>query len=135
MECDVELVPAPAGSGRGASARRNIDLGAIDSFDALHVTLADLVGAAPIPSIAAKGLCAGAGAGGTVHGMWNDGAAGCDATLGLFDIDAPASVSPGASRRACTNAARDANVAHGSAPKTAGAPVASTYAILSLIHI
>jgi len=46
VECDVELVPAPAGSGRGASARRKIDLGAIDSFDALHVTLADLVGAA-----------------------------------------------------------------------------------------
>ena len=43
---DVEAVPAPAGSGRGASVRRNIDLGAIDSFDALHVTFADLVGAA-----------------------------------------------------------------------------------------
>ena len=74
-------------------------------------------------------MCAGAGAGGTVHGMWNDGAAGCDVTLGplgLFDIDAPASLSPGASRRACTNAARDANVAHGSAPKIAGAPFAST---------
>ena len=65
--------------------------------------------------------------------MWNDGAAGCDVTLGLFDIDAPASLSPGASRRACTNAARDANVAHGSAPKIAGAPFASTYAICSAL--
>ena len=46
VECDVELVPAPAGSGRGASARQSIDLSSIDSFDALHVTLADLVGAA-----------------------------------------------------------------------------------------
>ena len=46
VECDVELVPAPAGSGRGASARRKINLSAIDNFDALHVTLADLVGAA-----------------------------------------------------------------------------------------
>ena len=46
VECDVELVPAPAGSGRGASARQSIDFSAIDSFDALHITLADLVGAA-----------------------------------------------------------------------------------------
>jgi len=45
VECEVELVPAPAGSGRGASARGKIDLATIDSFDALHVELADVVGA------------------------------------------------------------------------------------------
>ena len=94
-------------------------------------------GAALIPSIAANGLYAGAGTfEGTIQGMWNDGAAGTDSAgfLGLLDIDAPASaVSPGASRRACTNATRDANVAHGSAPKTAGAPFWSTYAICSAL--
>ena len=94
-------------------------------------------GAALIPSIAANVLYAGAGTfEGTIQGMWNDGAAGTDSArfLGLLDIDAPASaVSPGASRRACTNATRDANVAHGSAPKTAGAPFWSTYAICSAL--
>ena len=45
VECDVELVPAPAGSGRGTSARRKIDLSTLDSFDALHVALSDVVGA------------------------------------------------------------------------------------------
>ena len=46
VECDVRARAGARGVGRGASVRQNIDLGAIDSFDALHVTFADLVGAA-----------------------------------------------------------------------------------------
>ena len=46
VECDVELVPAPAGSGRGAQNRKKIDLSLVANFDDLHVALADVVGAA-----------------------------------------------------------------------------------------
>ena len=46
VECDVELVPAPVGSGRGAQNRKKIDLSLVANFDDLHVALADVVGAA-----------------------------------------------------------------------------------------
>ena len=78
-----ELVPAPF-----PDAATNMDMSmAIVAGSAAGAGAG--AGAAPIPSIAANGLYAGAGAGGTIHGMWNDGAAGTDSALGLLDIDAP----------------------------------------------
>ena len=48
VDCSIELVPVPPGTS-GETTRKTLDFSAVDSFDALHRTLAEVVGA-PAPA-------------------------------------------------------------------------------------